>query len=65
MWKFPRVAPFFQDEDGPTTVEYAVMLACILIACLAAVAAVGTQTRNLWNNNTTELGKAFSTGMGS
>jgi pilus assembly protein Flp/PilA len=29
------------SEDGPTTVEYAVMLALILVACLNIVATLG------------------------
>jgi pilus assembly protein Flp/PilA len=32
------------EEDGPTAVEYAVMLALILLVCITAVAAIGTNT---------------------
>ena len=32
---------FFREEDGPTAVEYAVMLALIVIVCIAAIGAVG------------------------
>jgi pilus assembly protein Flp/PilA len=38
---------FFQDEDGVTAVEYAVMLALILMACIVAVGTVGTETVEL------------------
>ena len=34
---------FLKSEDGPTAVEYAVMLALIVIVCLTAIKAVGTQ----------------------
>ena len=37
------VKKFLQAEDGPTAVEYAVMLALIIVVCLAAISALGTQ----------------------
>lgn len=39
------VTNFLQHEDGPTAVEYAVMLALIVVLCLAAVATLGTNAR--------------------
>lgn len=36
------VKRFLTSEDGPTAVEYAVMLALIVIVCLTAIKAVGT-----------------------
>jgi pilus assembly protein Flp/PilA len=33
---------FLVTEDGPTAVEYAVMLALIVIVCLTAIQAIGT-----------------------
>ena len=33
---------FLVSEDGPTAVEYAVMLALIVIVCLAAIGTIGT-----------------------
>jgi pilus assembly protein Flp/PilA len=33
---------FLKSEDGPTAVEYAVMLALIVVVCLTAIKAVGT-----------------------
>jgi pilus assembly protein Flp/PilA len=36
------VRKFLVSEDGPTAVEYAVMLALIVVVCLTAVRAVGT-----------------------
>jgi pilus assembly protein Flp/PilA len=35
---------FLADEDGPTAVEYAVMLALILVTCITIVTALGTST---------------------
>ena len=34
---------FLKEEDGPTAVEYAVMLALIVVVCLAAVGTIGTE----------------------
>lgn len=33
---------FLVSEDGPTAVEYAVMLALIVIVCLTAIQAIGS-----------------------
>ena len=32
---------FLTSEDGPTAVEYAVMLALIIVVCLAAISTIG------------------------
>jgi pilus assembly protein Flp/PilA len=37
-----RVVRFLESEDGPTAVEYAVMLALIVVVCLTAIQAIGT-----------------------
>jgi len=36
------VVEFLKKEDGPTAVEYAVMLALIIVVCIAAITAIGT-----------------------
>jgi pilus assembly protein Flp/PilA len=36
------VVKFLNAEDGPTAVEYAVMLALIIVVCIAAITALGT-----------------------
>ena len=38
-----KVQRFLVSEDGPTAVEYAVMLALIIIVCLSAISAIGTK----------------------
>ena len=55
-----KVRRFLKNEDGPTAVEYAVMLALIIIVCLAAITAVGTQASAQFNNIATQVGKAGS-----
>ena len=44
-----RVRRFLVCEDGPTAVEYAVMLALIVIVCLTAIGTVGTKASNAFN----------------
>ncbi len=44
-----KVQRFLVSEDGPTAVEYAVMLALIIIVCLTAIQAVGTKASNTFN----------------
>jgi len=41
---------FLVSEDGPTAVEYAVMLALIVIVCLTAVTAIGTEASGTFQN---------------
>jgi pilus assembly protein Flp/PilA len=49
--RFVRAAvAFIQKEDGPTAVEYAVMLALILVVIFAAVAGIGNTTSEMYDN---------------
>lgn len=50
------VQKFLASEDGPTAVEYAVMLALIVIVCLTAIQAIGTNA----NAKFTEAGNALT-----
>jgi pilus assembly protein Flp/PilA len=44
-----KVRHFLVSEDGPTAVEYAVMLALIVIVCLTAISAIGTSAKTQFN----------------
>ncbi len=44
-----RAARFLQSEDGPTAVEYAVMLALIIVVCIAAISALGSNAEGTFN----------------
>jgi pilus assembly protein Flp/PilA len=55
-----KVHRFIKSEDGPTAVEYAVMLALIIIVCLTAITAVGTQAAAQFNNIASQVGSAGS-----
>jgi pilus assembly protein Flp/PilA len=41
MKAITKVRQFLASEDGPTAVEYAVMLALILVACITIVGTLG------------------------
>ncbi len=50
MSKFvAAVKRFLASEDGPTAVEYAVMLALIIVVCIAVITQVGTSASNTFN----------------
>jgi pilus assembly protein Flp/PilA len=42
---------FLRREDGPTSVEYAIMLAFIIVVCLSAVGALGASTQSALGND--------------
>ena len=44
------LANFWEREDGPTAVEYAVMLALIVVVCIAAITALGSNANKTFNN---------------
>ena len=44
------------DEEGPTAVEYCVMMGMILLVVIGAVATVGTNTNNMWVKIVNSLG---------
>ena len=50
----------FWEEDGPTAVEYAVMLALIVGVCMAGITFLGTQTRSGFEDAQTKISGAIS-----
>jgi pilus assembly protein Flp/PilA len=45
-----RLLSFFRNEDGPTAVEYAVMLALIVVLCIAAIGVLGVNANQIFDN---------------
>jgi pilus assembly protein Flp/PilA len=41
---------FLKSEDGPTAVEYAVMLALIIAVCIGAITNLGTYTNQTFTS---------------
>jgi pilus assembly protein Flp/PilA len=51
------VTRFLQNEDGPTAVEYAVLLALIIVVCLSSLAVLGSNSSNTFSYTATKVGK--------
>ena len=45
-----RLIDFLKREDGPTAVEYAVMLALIIVVCLAAITTLGSNANSVFGD---------------
>ncbi len=50
-----KVQKFLKSEDGPTAVEYAIMLALIVVVCLTAIQAIGNNASTTFQNIADEL----------
>jgi pilus assembly protein Flp/PilA len=44
------MARFLKAEDGPTAVEYAVMLALIIVVCIGSITLLGKNANNTFSN---------------
>jgi pilus assembly protein Flp/PilA len=40
-----KLRRFWREDDGPTAVEYAVLMALVVIVCLSAITIVGTKAK--------------------
>jgi pilus assembly protein Flp/PilA len=61
----PLVRQFLAADDGATAVEYAVMLALIIVVAVVAIRSLGTNTSSLWGNNGSNLDIAWTAAGGS
>jgi pilus assembly protein Flp/PilA len=50
------LADFLWDESGPTAVEYAVMLALIIVVCITAITALGSNANNTFSYVASQVG---------
>jgi pilus assembly protein Flp/PilA len=62
MWSriSQSVVQFLKREDGPTTVEYAVMLALIIVVCVAAITTLGANANSTFTSVGNTLGSTGS-----
>ena len=61
MRKFGQsLVNFLKNEDGPTAVEYAVMLALIIVVCITAITTLGSNANNTFSYVGTKLGGSGS-----
>jgi len=54
------IVSFLKREDGPTAVEYAVMLALIIVVCIAAITTLGTNAKNTFTSVGNSIAPASS-----
>jgi pilus assembly protein Flp/PilA len=54
------VVDFLKREDGPTAVEYAVMLALIIVVCITAITALGTNANATFTDVSNVVGGTAS-----
>jgi pilus assembly protein Flp/PilA len=64
MW-FVAARRFLREEDGPTAVEYAVMLALIVVVCITAITALGTNASSTFSNTSLNVAAGNARGAGS
>jgi pilus assembly protein Flp/PilA len=53
-----KLKRFLKSEDGPTAVEYAVMLSLIVVVCLTAVTSIGKNASSTFTNVANQLGSS-------
>lgn len=57
------VRGFLKSEDGPTAVEYAVMLVMIIAVCVFTVSVLGNATETSFSSTSGELSGAIDGGQ--
>ena len=61
MRKFGQsLVNFLKNEDGPTAVEYAVLLALIIVVCITAITTLGSNANNTFSYVGTKIGGSGS-----
>jgi len=53
-----KIKRFLKSEDGPTAVEYAVMLSLIIVVCLTAVSSIGKNASSTFTSVASQLGSS-------
>jgi len=64
-WLLHKACQLLRDEDGPTAVEYAVMLALIVVVCIAAITTLGSNASSTFNNAQLNIAAGNAQGAGS
>jgi pilus assembly protein Flp/PilA len=55
-----KLLRFLLTEDGPTAVEYAVMMALIVLVCFGAIKSVGSATATSFSNSSLSITNAIA-----
>lgn len=56
------IREFLRQEDGPTAVEYAVMLSLILVVCMAGIRSFGNAASSSFSRTSNSLNAATKAG---
>jgi pilus assembly protein Flp/PilA len=57
---YEAVVRFLREEDGPTAIEYAVVLSLIIGVCIAAVGQLATTVGNSFDSSGDAINNAFA-----
>jgi pilus assembly protein Flp/PilA len=57
-----NIVGFVKDENGPTAVEYAVMLALIIVVCISAITLLGGNATSTFSNTSLNIAAGNSSG---
>ncbi len=61
MRTFTRgILNFLHNEDGPTAVEYAIILALNVVLCVVAITSMGTNANKVFGNVSNKLANSGS-----
>ncbi len=55
-----QLARFLKQEDGPTAVEYAIMMGLIIVVCFTTIAVISTSPNNTFSYTGQKVGKTSS-----
>jgi pilus assembly protein Flp/PilA len=55
-----KFVEFLKKEDGPTAVEYAVMLALIIVVCIVAITTLGSNANSTFSQVANKIGPGGS-----
>lgn len=55
-----KLLKFLRAEDGPTAVEYAVMLFLIVLVCIGAIGSVGLEASSSFSHSSDEISTRFA-----
>jgi pilus assembly protein Flp/PilA len=50
-----QLIEFLKNEEGPTAVEYALMMALIIVACIGTLTVLGTNSSNTYQKVATTI----------
>jgi pilus assembly protein Flp/PilA len=61
--RMKKIIRFLNTADGPTAVEYCVILALIFLVCITAVVMLGKSTKTSFEHSSGRIESSFSQGQ--